>query len=186
MALLRDGSDVRRKADALRRFGDTTLDDIWTQIAAYPSVPDCAEIEYLGVAHGWASLVYSPLRWSAVTRAAPPAGAMARLRSCVLRRALGTGAPLECLRVRSARLHGWLVQRQRGVRDLFTLAHRTVGDDRCLSLAERAAWHCWQAGGSVSPLCCWCSGQAYSLLNLHRHNGDPAWLRRARELTARA
>jgi serine/threonine-protein kinase len=69
---------------------------------------------------------------------------------------------------------------------LFTLAHRTTGDDRWLSLAERAAWHSWEAGGSVSSLCCGYTGQAYALLNLHRHNGDPAWLRRARELTARA
>ena len=69
---------------------------------------------------------------------------------------------------------------------LFTLAQRTTGDDRWLSLAERAAWQSWEAGGATSSLCCGYTGQAYALLNLHRHNGDPAWLRRARELTARA
>ena len=175
------------ESDALRRFGDTTMGGIWTEIAAYPPVPDCAEIEYLGMAHGWAGLVYSALRWSAVTGAAPPAGAMARLEELVscaepwgrgLRWRVHTSGA-------GAYMAGWC-NGSAGFVHLFTLAHRMLGDDRWQSLAERAAWHSWEAGGPVSSLCCGCAGQAYALLNLHRHSGDPAWLRRARELTARA
>jgi serine/threonine protein kinase len=175
------------ESDALRRFGDSTLDSIWTQIAGYPCIPDCAEIEYLGMAHGWAGLVYSALRWSAARRAPPPAGAIARLEELVsCAEPWGRGLRWT-VRTSGSRAYmaGWC-NGTAGFVHLFTLAHRTMGDDRWLSLAERAAWHSWEAGGSVSSLCCGYTGQAYALLNLHRHNGNPAWLRRARELTARA
>jgi len=175
------------ESDALRRLGDSTLDAIWTQIGTYPPVPECTEIAYLGMAHGWAGLVYAALRWSAVTRSDPPAGAMARLEELVsCAEPWGRGLRWK---VRTSGAGGYMAgwcNGSAGFVHLLTLAHRTVGDDRWQSLAEGAAWHSWEGGGSVSSLCCGCAGQAYALLNLYRHSRDPAWLRRARQLTARA
>lgn len=132
-------------------------------------------------------MLYATLRWSAVTRAGAPAAVTVRLQelaSCSepwgrgLRWRIRTHGPGEYMA-------GWC-NGSAGYVHLFTLAHDVTGDDRWLSIATGAAWHAWEGGGAVTSLCCGSAGQAYALLNLYRHDGDRAWLRRARELATRA
>jgi serine/threonine-protein kinase len=69
---------------------------------------------------------------------------------------------------------------------LFTLAHRLLGDDRWLQLAELAAWHAWDGPRNNATLCCGTSGRAYALLNFYKHTGATEWLSRARQLANHA
>ena len=154
---------------------------------AFPTAP---KSNTFGMAHGWAGLdvlqhsAGVPLR-KPLHRPVPSPVWRSSLACAEL---LGTGLSVETVRASGspAYMAGWCKRHRGGSCTSLRSPHRTLGDDRWLTLAERAAWHSWEAGGSVSSLCCGYTGQAYALLNLHRHNGDPAWLQRARELTARA
>ena len=69
---------------------------------------------------------------------------------------------------------------------LSTLAHRLLGDDQWLELAELCAWDTWDEPCSVATLCCGSAGRAYALLNFYKHTGAPEWLSRARQLANHA
>jgi serine/threonine-protein kinase len=61
-----------------------------------------------------------------------------------------------------------------------------LGDDRWGVLAEQAASRAQEARSDLAQLCCGLGGQAYAMLCLHRHTGEPRWLHAARALGARA
>jgi len=69
---------------------------------------------------------------------------------------------------------------------LFTLAHRLLGDEQWLRLAELAAWHVWDEVRGPADLCCGSAGRAYALLNLYKHTGATEWLSRARQIANEA
>jgi serine/threonine protein kinase len=173
--------------EELRRFGDRTAQDIRTEIAALPPIVHCGEIEYMGVAHGWAGILYALLLWDEVTGSAPPPDLAPRLDELALcAQPWGRGLRWT-IRSDGAGSHmgGWC-NGSAGFVHLFTLAWRTSRDHRWLQLAEQAAWTTWEADDPVSSLCCGRSGRAYALLNLYRHTADAAWHERARDLALRA
>ncbi|KLK89917.1 hypothetical protein AA309_28670 [Microvirga vignae] len=147
--------------------------------------------DYLGIAHGWAGVLYSRLLWSEVS--AIPIHA-------------ATEDWLELL-CRSAREHGrgvrWPIRvafersQNRGISDswcngsagyvsLWTLAYRLVGNASYLEMAERAAWAAWKSEEPIGSLCCGYLGRAYALLNVYRNTGQTAWLERAKILYTKA
>jgi eukaryotic-like serine/threonine-protein kinase len=141
----------------------------------------------MGVAHGWAGILYALLLWDEVAGRAPAAELTMRLDELALsaqpwgrgvRWPIRTGGA-------SSYMGGWC-NGSAGFVHLFTLAWRTSRDDRWLRLAEQAAWTTWEADDPVSSLCCGRSGRAYALLNLYRHTDETAWHERARDLALRA
>ena len=68
---------------------------------------------------------------------------------------------------------------------LWTAAHRALRDQRWAELAERAAWDAYTTP-AIAQLCCGLAGQAYALLEWHRHTGERRWLTAATELAVRA
>jgi serine/threonine-protein kinase len=170
-------------------LGDRLLSDLWEEIGELPPVPECGGVPNLGMAHGWAGYLYTSLRWCRVAgRPLPPRllERLAELASCA--RPWGRG-----LRWRwyaedgrdAGSMPGWC-NGSAGFVFLWMLAWRMLGDDRYRTLAEGAAWNAWESPDSSGNLCCGLAGRAYSLLNLHRHDGGPEWLERARILTERA
>src|SRR5262249_44300301 len=63
----------------LAELGDEVLQGIWSRLGAYGPLGDCAELAYLGVAHGWAGILYATLRWCQASRRALPPTCPARL-----------------------------------------------------------------------------------------------------------
>jgi eukaryotic-like serine/threonine-protein kinase len=184
-----DDSD-RIDTHELRALGDETLAWIWSQFDGFGPISECQQIPYLGVAHGWAGVIYAGLRWGAVCGVRPPEleRRLDELLACaesvddglIWRRK--TGNPAHERMPWAGWCHGTA-----GYVHLFTLAYRTFGEERYLAAAERAAWTTWRHSHAPSSnLCCGLAGQAYALLNLHRHSGENTWLVRARELSARA
>lgn len=189
-AILHDAApaDSESAMDALRTFGDANMHAIWQQLDRMQPVGG-SDLEYVGMAHGWAGFLYATLQWCDVTGAPIPTGATRRLDE-VGALALPFGRGLQWPWVlgtpgEAPTMPGWC-NGSCGYVFLYTLAHRLLGSSHYESLAVGAAWNSWEAGDTASTLCCGLAGRAYALLNLYRHTSDAAWLDRARRLSVRA
>lgn len=85
----------------------------------------------------------------------------------------------------SSNMPGWC-HGSAGQLFLFTLAHRHLGGDEWLRLAELCAWDNWDEPRGIANLCCGTAGRAYALLNFYKHTGDSTWLGRARQMANEA
>jgi eukaryotic-like serine/threonine-protein kinase len=168
-------------AEALRTLGSERLAEIWDEVGRFPSLEGCDQWPNLGMAHGWAGLLYTTLRWRAVTGEEFPGqlvDRLAQLRECARPSGRGLSIPWRERVEHDAAMPGWC-NGSAGLVHLGCLAYRMLGEDADLALAEGAAWDTWEAGGGLADLCCGLAGRAYALLALHRVSGDAAWLRRA-------
>jgi serine/threonine-protein kinase len=143
----------------------------------------------LGIAHGWAGLLYAGLSWCVATRAPLPASVRRRLRELeesaeLAGRGLRWRSDTQLLGA-GAYHAGWC-NGSAGFVFLWTQAFRITGEPRYRELAEGAAWNAWETPTSNPTLCCGMAGQAYALLNYYRCSGEPAWLHRARDAARRA
>ena len=180
-AMLLDG-----RADdetALRAFGAETMSAIWHELDERPPLERSPGGTRLGMAHGWAGYFYAALRWCTASGDALPPRLIERLHEYTkLKVVEGRGVywPAAIDDASDKLIPGWC-NGSAGQVFLFTLAHRILGDDRWLELAERSAWITWDQPRVTASLCCGSAGRAYALLNLYKHSGDAAWLSRARQ-----
>ena len=178
----------------LRRAGDRLAHDVWAEVAALPAVGEHSALAMSGIAHGWAGVLYALMRWWQSTGAPMPNdlhGRLDQLAGC----AEDTGRGVRWPRVLRRRLGDETIDYvpswcngSAGLVHFWTLASSLLHEPRWLDLAERVGWNTWEYahGGGMFDLCCGAGGRAYALLTLHRHTGDPAWLRRAESLADRA
>ena len=186
--LLAVSDEVPESATALRKFGSETMIAIWNELDARPAIPDSPPDAYFGMAHGWAGYLYAALRWCAVSGDPLPARLAERLHEYTSMKAMKdrgvfwrptmNAHPDGCM-------PGWC-NGSAGQVFLFTLAHRLLGDEQWLQLAELSAWNNWDEPRRASNLCCGTAGRAYALLNLYKHTGATEWLSRARQLANHA
>ncbi|HEY0157338.1 MAG TPA: lanthionine synthetase LanC family protein [Thermoanaerobaculia bacterium] len=168
---------------ALRAFGGATMARIWDELEARPALDS-----YLGMAHGWAGYFYASMRWCAASGDALPARLVERLdQYAALGTSKGRGAywRVTAEGPEQSMMPGWC-NGSAGQVFLFTLAHRLLGDERWLQLAESCAWTTWDEPRGTADLCCGTAGRAYALLNLYKHTGATEWLSRARQLANHA
>ena len=152
-----------------------------------PAMGSSAAVSYLGIAHGWAGLLYAMLQWSQLTGAKPADSIEKRLRELAgWARLTRNGArwPVQST-PGSITMPGWC-NGSAGYVHLWTLAHRVYGEASYLDLAERAAMDAFEVAGGGHGLCCGFAGQAYAQLNLYKHSGEQRWLHQARILTQKA
>ncbi len=185
-ALLLDGlrhheeqpGDVRME---LRAAGERLLDEIW-RTAGDERVLDRERVPWLGVAHGWAGVLYATLLWSRVTGRPLPGEARARLDELADTAQLSDGAarwPRAVGRASASYWPGWC-HGSTGHVFMWDLADRVLGCPRYAALADRSALDVSRHAGRHSyNLCCGLAGQAYALLNRFVRTGDPRWQRRA-------
>ncbi|HEX6083305.1 MAG TPA: lanthionine synthetase LanC family protein [Thermoanaerobaculia bacterium] len=175
-------------AGELRAFGAGTMRAIWNELDALPSIEQAVERRFLGLAHGWAGYFYASMRWCAASGDALPARLAGRMHEY---------AELKTLHARGAYwrrtvdpaahplMPGWC-NGSAGQVFVFTLAHRLLGDEEWLRLAELSAWDNWDQPRGPSSLCCGTAGRAYASLNFYKHTGASEWLSRARHLANHA
>ncbi len=180
--------DDGQTSPALRAFGSETMNGIWSELDAHPSLNASHGQTYLGMAHGWTGYLYAALRWCFASGDQLPISLVRRLQE------------LKQLKIRKGRGSYWLrlvesppydfmlgwCNGSAGQVFLWTLAHRILDDPECLELAEQSAWHTWSEPRATADLCCGSAGRAYALLNLYRHTGATEWLSRARQLANHA
>jgi eukaryotic-like serine/threonine-protein kinase len=194
-ALLLEGipSGAGNDASLLTDFGNETMDWLVHRIAAWPATHhQRGPFPNLGMAHGWAGILYAMLRWHQCTRVPVPPIVSERLAQlAATTQSSGRGAVWSWLCREGGRtiskeaVPGWC-NGSAGFVFLWSLAHRITGDEHWLALAEKAGL---EAADNPSPewsLCCGLTGRGFALLNLYKHTGDPRWLRRAKLLAARA
>ncbi len=176
-------------AEVLRTTGQERLDQVWAEVENFASLETGNDWSNLGIAHGWAGLLYTTLRWHVVTGAPVPEGVrrrMAELFNCARPAGRGLAWPWRGKKGGGeTTLPGWC-NGAAGMVHLGCLAHRVLGDDLYLALAEGAAWQAWETGQGGVDLCCGLAGRAYALLCLYQHSEGTVWLRRAQILAQRA
>ncbi|MGD0630558.1 MAG: lanthionine synthetase LanC family protein [Terracidiphilus sp.] len=177
---------------ALRDLGDSTLASIWQQFGSYAPIPECHQIRYTGIAHGWAGMLYATLCWCRATGADLPAETGERLSQlAALAHHSGRQAKWNWTVANDAgEAHspfwgGWC-NGTAGQVFLWLAAQAALKDDRYSMLAEKAAWHAAETDTRNSSLCCGFPGQAYALLALYRSSGERSWLHRAQALAEKA
>jgi len=166
---------------ALLALGERTLQGVWERLDGYGPIGEERELRYLGIAHGWAGILYATLRWRGGER---PAALGERLDQLArLAEPRGRGLRWKVASGGADYMSGWC-NGSAGHVHLWTLAARE--DAAFGALAEGAGWDAWEADDPVGQICCGRAGRAYALLELYRHTGDARWLRRARTLADRA
>lgn len=178
--------------DRLRALGRQILSEIWDRLDSFAPIPNSKELSILGIAHGWAGLLYATLRWCASPGDPPPSGLSKRLEQLVeCAEPAGRGMQWKWDLARSAGepgggpAPGWC-NGSAGYVYLWTQAHMALGEPKFLQLAEGAAWNAWETRHAIGNLCCGMAGQAYALLNLYRYTDETDWLRRACDLSRSA
>ena len=175
----------------LRSLGDELSSEIWGELEMAAPIASSSTLRSLGVAHGWAGILYAVLRWHEVSGAQLPERLSERLEELA---ALATPVS-RGLRWPSAvgGGHNWEAPLQSswcngaaGYVYLWTAAHRLLGEPKYGRMATGAAWTAFEAPNAGGDLCCGLAGRSYALLNLYKHSGDRVWLDRARGLAESA
>ena len=177
-----------QSAEGLVDFGNRAIAGIWDELAELPPIRDERKIGYLGIAHGWAGLAYTALRWRQSAGGQLPAGVETRLvelAECAQPTRHGVRWPFR-LHTRDAYLMTGWCNGGAGQVFLWSLAHQLLGDASFGRLAEATALDVFHSPMQIDTLCCGLAGAGYAQLALYRQTGDAAWLDRARTLAERA
>lgn len=175
----------------MMHLGGRTARTIRESLASHGPIPECVQLRSLGMAHGWAGVLFSLLRWYRVSSAGPPPEFEAWLSELAAQGELAGRGMRWRMRTEGPDLdhrsymNGWC-NGSAGHLYLWTLAHRMFGVDEHAALAEQVAWNVWEERGSIPTLCCGLGGQAYALLKYYQHTGDRRWLVKAQHLASMA
>lgn len=136
--------------DAIYRLGNQVFADLMKRLAELPPIDACRQMPSLGIAHGWAGILYALLLWRRYSTAVSVEGLEVRLSELAsLARPVGDG-------VRWPRRLGQSVERDyfsgwcngsAGYVALWVLAHRRWNDEAYRDLAHRAATDVWTDPG---------------------------------------
>ncbi len=167
--------------------GDELRDELRRLVAASDFATDEA-VPYLGIAHGWAGLLFALLRWSQARgqSAEPYRAKLDELAG--LREPHGAGMrwPIHNrTALQPSYMDGWC-NGAAGHALLWALAHERLGVAEYAVHAARAATSAWSSRARHGTICCGLAGIGYACAAVHRVTGDPAWLTRARLAARRA
>jgi eukaryotic-like serine/threonine-protein kinase len=174
----------------LTSLGNDLSKKILNELDRLSRIRGSANLSVIGVAHGWAGILYSALQWAQVSRTAVPEELQVCLEQLAsLAQPVGRGLTWPVSTRSPARVDGMRATWCNGAAGhlhLWLLAYELLGDSRYLSLARGAAWTTYEAPSSAGDLCCGSAGRAYALLRYFRQDGGQIWLDRAQDLANHA
>ncbi len=178
------------RPDALILFGDALFDELCRAVRTHGPIAETVEIEYTGIAHGWAGMLYALLSWLRVRRRGTLPEIADRLAQlAAFARPAGNGVRVPWHVAPRADgpffMPGWC-NGSAGFVHLWNLAHVMFHDPAYATLAERTATNVAESLHGQESLCCGLAGQAYALLNMYNHSGERRWLDRAERLAVAA
>ncbi len=176
--------------DVLVRSGDALFDELFAAMKRLPPVAEAQEIEYTGIAHGWAGMLYAMLCWLRVRRRGTYPELAERLEQlAAFAHPAGNGVRFQW---HSRPKHGgplympgWC-HGSAGFVFLWNLAYAMFHEPSYATLAERAALNAAEWLHPQDSLCCGLAGQSYALLNMYNHSGERRWLASAQRLAVAA
>ncbi|TLV01484.1 lanthionine synthetase LanC family protein [Dyadobacter luticola] len=168
----------------LLNFGKNVLSDIWSNVDSYAAIGEQNPINYRGIAHGWAGILYATLKWCKVSGQHLPAHFFERVGQLVslgmeengyLRWEISNNEPVSWT--------GWC-HGSAGYVFLWTALFRFTNEESYLELARKTAVHFLNAvaAGMNGSLCCGRSGECYALLSIYKATHDDFYLTEARRL----
>ncbi|MGI9174203.1 MAG: lanthionine synthetase LanC family protein, partial [Rhodothermales bacterium] len=175
------------KRSGLLALGNRLLAEAWETVKDYAPVGPGCELGNVGLAHGWAGLLYATLRWHQATGAPLPdvlPGRLAELAGCAEESGRGVRWLWDFGRAELA-MPGWC-NGSAGHVYLWALAYRVLGNDAYRDLAIRTGWNAREDSAAVGTLCCGLAGRSYSLVHLYQLTNEVAWLERADVLAGQA
>jgi serine/threonine-protein kinase len=196
-AMLNDalGATTWRCGGTALRYGRQSEAALWKVLDGLGPIADQTEVPNLGIAHGWAGMLYATLRWRASVGARTARDDIVRRRlrelaACAEPWGRGVRWPWRdeppgpgAFQSYSA---GWC-NGSAGFVHLWLEAFAAFGDAEYLELAQAAAWHVWEFGDDeVGSLCCGLAGRAYAMLAMFRATSEERWWGWARELARQA
>jgi hypothetical protein len=156
------------------------------QILRSEDIATSTRISYVGVAHGWAGLLFAVLRWDRALRREPDPMIAAKLDElATLAFPIQGGLCWTILNNSRTIMPGWCNGNSGHVM-LYALAFEVLGNEKYRTLAVESAKGTWMFKSAIGSLCCGNGGNGYAFLAAHRITGDGLWLRRARYAARRA
>lgn len=176
----------------LTQLADRVLAGIWAELSGAPPMEQAKQFSFLGIAHGWAGVLYATLRWARVAGRGLTDPVGWRLEELAGKARFSTHGGRRCAHwprnsAASAAADpreywtGWCAG-SAGYVHLWTLAGDTLQQPKYAGLAAAAANGAWDDPAPVGDLCCGISGRAYGLLNLYKRTAEQSLLDRARTL----
>jgi serine/threonine-protein kinase len=177
-------------AAKIRAFGNDVANGIIRNLEHRQWVLPNACVGNLGLAHGWAGVLYALLRWqehSGTDLKRVLAPRLDQIATLARPRGRGIWWPMntEDQRADDSFCASWC-NGSAGYTHLWLTAFRASGDPNHLEFAKLSAWTSYEAPMTSTNMCCGTVGRAYSLLETFKVTGDEAWRERAVDLHARA
>ena len=171
--------------DLVRQRGDEIADAL-SGILHSEQISTSTRLRFLGMAHGWAGLVFALLRWTRATQRSASPLLAAKLDELAELAIPHNGAVCWTMHNNSRSLMPGWCHGTAGYTMLFALAHEVLGVPAYADLVVRAAASAWNIETSQSSLCCGNGGNGYAFLAAYRLTGARVWLNRARAAARRA
>ncbi|MDF3605813.1 lanthionine synthetase LanC family protein [Paracoccus sp. DMF-8] len=167
--LLRGGARHGLDTAALAQWARRQAGALWRDIDDWPAIADCVPLPHLGLAHGWAGLIFATLFACPAAGMALPAGLGRRLDElAALGHPAGQGLCWPgTLALPGVTRHtlpfapGWC-SGSAGFVWLWAKAYEVLGVPRFLDLAIRAGRHAVDTGVINPDLCCGMTGQGFA------------------------
>ena len=180
-SIRKDTAFAQQQREPLLALGRDTLDAVWMELGDR-RVGGAGGPDYLGIAHGWAGILYATILWCETAGEVWPARARERLGELAAREGRGGGWwPLSDAAGQASAMPGWC-HGSAGYTHLWALAAEALGDCDYSAIAVRAADWATQGRDGIGSLCCGLAGRAYAALTAYRHCGERDWLQRAGQL----
>ncbi|ASJ55987.1 hypothetical protein BP422_22025 [Brevibacillus formosus] len=160
----------------LLALGNQLVESLWASSITVPN-------SYLGIAHGWAGILYATLHWHRITKNPLPEGTLKALEWLAAQaKENGNRAWWPVTTDSEQAAQGWC-HGSVGYVWLWTIAHHLFKQESYLQLAIQAAQYAWDTPAVNGTICCGMAGQAYAMLHLYRYTGEKHWLQKAFALT---
>lgn len=165
----------------LLAFGKRVMEEIWSIVDSYAVIGEKNPINYRGIAHGWAGILYATLKWCKVSGQHLPANFFERVEQ-LTRLGIEENGSIrwEISNTEPVSWTGWC-HGSAGYTFLWTSLLHFTSDERFLNLAKKTASHFLNAAtaGMNGSLCCGRSGECYALLSVYNATKDDFYLTEA-------
>ncbi len=172
--------------ESLLSFGAEVESSVWDSLRHKSPIAGPESSFNLGLAHGWAGVLFASMQWSRVSGLPLRDEVEERLdQLAALAQPHGRGVRwpwyLKGENREPVYMPGWC-SGATGHALLWAEAARSFDRDAYLGLASGSAWSAWRTPFGSDHLCCGAAGGAFAMLRLHGTTLEPDWKVRAQRL----
>lgn len=181
--LLNECNKKEHRVDSVCELAAKIKDELWGELDGYPDLNLANGINYFGIAHGWAGILYATLLWCQLSRQKLPKNFMKRVEELEkFFPADGHSAKWPVSASDNSSWTGWC-NGSAGHIFLWSLLYKYFKEEKYLSIAVRTANTLRKdTDNRINNLCCGMAGEAYAFLNLYRLSKEKQWLITAQQI----